>query len=259
MENSNDKYLDFAIDLSKQAADILMQNYGKQHVQTVKESFHSIVTQSDLDVEDFIVKSIKSMFPDHGILSEEQTTYNIQSDYVWVIDPLDGSSYYSRSLPNFSVAIALVHQDALQLGVVNCPAIEKLFFAQLGKGAFCNQLPIAVSDIADFSKSMVNFGHRFLRETQVYPMSHKLLNSVRSIRAGGSCAQELSLLSAGHVEAVITVNQQCWDFFAAWVILEEAGGKITNLRNEKIDIRIAMSSTTDILAHNGKLNFYSFL
>lgn len=248
--------LQFAISTAQAAGHYLMENFGDMHAQTEKESLHSIVTAHDLAVEKLIIDRIKAAYPSHGILSEESGAFDTDSEYLWVIDPLDGSSYFARGLPNFSVAIALVYKNEIILGVVENPLYQETFYATKRGGAFRNQNSIKVSTSSTLSSAIFNFGHRYLRLPEYQPHSGELLKAVRSIRGGGSCAQELCQIACGRIDGLITVNQAPWDFLAGKLILEEAGGKLVKLNGSEISIEESLKKTTDIVATNGVLDLY---
>lgn len=256
MSDSSPEYLtNFAIQLAQKAGKILMQHFGKSHLQVEKESFHSIVTQADIEVDKFIQQAIAHTFPHHGIVSEESISTQPQSEFIWVVDPLDGSSYFARSIPSFSVSIALLKGNSVILGVVENPFFKETFHAFLSMGAFLNGKEISVSKTRELSESIVNFGHRYLRDPEHKPNSIENLQAVRSIRGGGSCAQELCQIACGRIDGLITANQSSWDFFAGKVIVEEAGGKLTQLNGKNIQPLTSLLKKTDIVASNSLLQF----
>jgi myo-inositol-1(or 4)-monophosphatase len=254
MNDTSPEYLtNFAVQLAQKAGKQLMQRFGKAHKQMEKESFHSIVTACDIEVENLIKESISHRFPHHGIVSEESPAADTERELVWVIDPLDGSSYYARGLPAFSVSIALVKGDSIILGVIENPFFQETFHAFLSMGAFLNRKEITVSTTSDLSQAIFNFGHRYLRSDEYLPHSALHLRAVRSIRGGGSCAQELCQIACGRIDGLITAHQASWDFFAGKVILEEAGGKLYQLNGQPIQPRLALLNYSDIVATNSLL------
>ncbi|MBX2902826.1 MAG: inositol monophosphatase [Chitinophagales bacterium] len=255
MNDSSPEYLtNFAIQLAQKAGKLLMKHFGKVHEQIEKESFHSIVTSADVEVETFIKNAIAHTFPHHKIVSEESGATHAESEFIWVIDPLDGSSYYARGIPSFSVSIALIKGHSVILGVVENPFFNETFHAFLSMGAFLNRNAISVSTTTALSSAIFNFGHRYLRSEGYKPASVHNLMAVRSIRGGGSCAQELCQIACGRIDGLVTVNQASWDFFAGKLIVEEAGGKLTELNGEAIHPLNALMKHTDIVATNGLLH-----
>lgn len=251
--SNNDAYLSFAIALAREAGCFLMQHFGKQHFEQEKESFHSIVTTCDIDVEQLIIKRIKEQFPCHSIVSEESGADSLNSEFQWIIDPIDGSSYFARGIASFSVAIALLRKGEIVLGVIDNPVFKETFYASNGGGAFRNEDRIAVSTTKTLNQSIFSFGHRFIRSDSYKAQASELLNAVRSIRAGGSCAQELCQLACGRIDGLIAVNQSSWDYFAGKIILEEAGGKMNQLNGKPILISDSILCKQDIYCSNGIL------
>lgn len=251
--NKAEAYLPFAISLAQEAGAFLMQHFGKQHFEQEKESFHSIVTACDIDVEQLIIKKIQQQFPAHSIVSEESGADIRNSEFQWVIDPIDGSSYFARGIASFSVAFALLQNGEIMLGVIDNPFFKETFYAVKGGGAFKNEERIFVSSTDSLNQSIYSFGHRYLRSESYSPQSTDLLNAVRSIRAGGSCAQELCQLACGRIDGLIAVNQSSWDYFAGKIILEEAGGKMNQLNGKPISITDAILGKQDIYSTNGIL------
>lgn len=249
MSKSN-SLLDFAREIAREAGELLMLNFGSKHNEVEKESFHSIVTDIDISAESLLVSKIRNKFPEHSIVSEEAGFSLLSSEYCWVIDPIDGSSYFARGLPTFSVSIALLYKGHLILGVIENPCFKETFYAVVGGGAFLNGALISVSKVSQMNQSVVNFGHRFIRLNEFNAHATKLLKSIRSIRGGGSCAQELCQIACGRMDGLVTLNQSSWDFFAGKLILEEAGGKLTNLLGREISVVDALSANTDIIASN---------
>ncbi len=126
---------DFAISLAKEAGKIIKDNFGKIDSYEVK-SRTELVTEIDKRVDDFIVKKIKEKYPEYSILIEESGKYDKQSEYKWIIDPLDGTHNFIHNMPMFSVSIALAHNSQVILGVIYFPMFNELYVAEKGKGAF---------------------------------------------------------------------------------------------------------------------------
>ncbi|MFN8311151.1 MAG: inositol monophosphatase [Chitinophagales bacterium] len=233
------------------AAAYLLQHFGGIKKVAQKESHHSIVTAHDVEAERILIATIRADFPDHGIYSEECGFINPGASHLWVLDPLDGSSYYSRGIGTFAVSIALVHQNEIVMGMIHVPKLNQLFYAESGSGAFCNQRPISVSAHTELQDCIGSFGHRYLRLPQYEPLSKHLLQSVRSIRGGGSCAMEMALLASGNTDLVVTANQSFWDYAAGKIIVEEAGGKVVDLHGRNVEVKRDLEAKFDLVASNG--------
>ena len=247
-------FLSTAKEAALLAGHYLKKNFGDQ-IQTVdKESHHSIVTQHDIEAERLIIDLLKNKFPSHGILSEEIGLMRGDADYIWVIDPLDGSSYYSRGIETFSVSVALMYRYEVIAGAIYLPVQGELFFAEKDKGAFLNEKKINVSATADLRESIGNFGHRYLRLEEYDKGMRNLLKSIRSVRGGGSCAMEMSYLACGRIDIVLTVNQSFWDYAAGSLIVSEAGGEVTDIKGNHVDPQKYLMSKYDLMTSNGHVH-----
>lgn len=239
--------------IARTAGDILLTHFGQSHEINAKESIHSIVTPVDLLVEKYIIDTLLDNFPLDSILSEESGFIDKNSDQIWVIDPLDGSSYYSRSIETFSVSIALYKNERPVLGVVFCPIKNELFHAIANEGAYLNDEPIQCSHTAHLQDAIGSFGHRYIRLEKYDNTAKKLLQSIRSVRAGGSCAMELCYLACGRIDLALTVNQSFWDYAAGMLIAKESGGNFTTLSHENWDFQTYWLKKFDLLAYSKKL------
>lgn len=228
-----EEFLDIAKEAVRKASEYLLMHFGASENIERKESHYSIISQQDKDSEDLIISTIEKRFPHHSIISEERATKEMLSDYVWVIDPLDGSSYYAKGLPSFSISLALLYKWEVILGIVSCPANKELFYALKSRGAYLNGNRIQTSNIEDFHDSIFCFGHKILRLDNFRSQTKTLLESVRSIRGGGSCAEELCNVACGRIEALIKMDQSIWDYAAGKLILEEAGGIFRDFHGNK--------------------------
>ncbi|MFN8278555.1 MAG: inositol monophosphatase [Chitinophagales bacterium] len=235
------------------AGKYLKQHFGGFPEIAQKESHHSIVTAHDLAAEQILIESISRDFPDHAILSEEAGWIRKGADTIWVIDPLDGTSYYSRGIGNFSVSMAVIHQNNIIAGMVHLPMMDHFVYAEKGKGAFCNRKPIHTSLVATLEESIGSFGHRYIRLPEYEPRSRQLLQRARSIRGGGSCAMELALLAMGKIDFLITVNQSFWDYAAGALLVKEAGGHLVDLNGQPPIIAHHIDSRFDVVASNHPL------
>jgi len=239
---------------ARTAGGYLMQHFGQQITSSDKESHHSIVTEHDVEAERIIVQGIQNSFPGHSILSEEMGLQKADSDYLWVIDPLDGSSYYSRGIEMFSVAVALLKENQVIAGAIYNPVRSEMFYAWKDGGAFLNGTPITVSPHTNLKETICTAGHRYLRLEQYDQGMRNLLKSVRSIRGGGSCAQEMCYLACGRIDVLLTVNQSFWDYAAGSLIVREAGGQVSDITGVDFDVQKHLYGKFDLLATNGHVH-----
>lgn len=230
---------------------ILKIQKGKQDIRQ-KSHVTDLVTQADLDAEKIIIAAIIESFPAHNILSEEKGGINNKSQFTWVIDPLDGTSTFVAGIKNFAVSISLLKDNSPILGVVNWIPSGELFWAQKSKGAFVNGKKISVSQTSQLSESSFDFeyGKALHRE---YKNDHFFLPLFKKIRYPfvlGSSAVALALVSKGVLEGFVTQGNR-WDFAGGAIIVEEAGGKVTDLKGEPLDWT---KERLDLVASNGLIH-----
>ncbi|RMD59794.1 inositol monophosphatase, partial [Candidatus Parcubacteria bacterium] len=212
------KFLQVAQQAAQSAGQILLKQYSHFDRHSIKlKSVHEILTQADLFSERTIIKIIKRHFPGHSILSEETGGEQHSSPYLWVIDPIDGTTNFSIHNPLWSVSIALAHKQpgaknyTIQLGVIFAPALKELFVAQVNKGAKLNGRPIKVSRGIK-SKAIHTFchgsSHADIKRALRY-LRHQKLNGL-DCRQLGSAALELAYVASGRVESFVVPGTRPW-------------------------------------------------
>lgn len=195
-----------------------------------------IVTAADKASEAIIVKSIKHLYPSHSILSEEMGAENHDSEYRWIIDPLDGTTNFSAGIPVFAVSIGIEHNGTPVVGVVYDPVLDELFTAVKGQGAFLNGTPIHVKENDRLDRAVVSTG--FPVDKNVNPDNNldnvaRVLPLVRGMRRLGSAAMDICYVAAGFTDAYWEMNLHEWDVAAALLILDEAGGESYRFRDNR--------------------------
>ena len=194
-----------------------------------KGARENIVTSSDLAVQHFLMKELRERFPEIGFLCEEEDMTDIQGhEAVWVIDPIDGTCNYSRGNENCCISVAMVSGGEPVLGVVYSPWRNELYTALKGMGAFCNGKPIHVSD-RPFEKGLLFTAMSLYKKDLAKACSdviYDLYMECNDVRRTGSAAVELCLMAAGFAELYFEMRLMPWDFAAAGLILEEAGGSV---------------------------------
>jgi len=242
------KFLDVAINAAKKAEKILLKYYYKKIQVDIKKDF-SPVSIADKEAERIIIETIKKQFPSHSFLAEESAKSIKKKDYLWIIDPIDGTKNYLRKLPLFATQIALMRKGELILGISNAPILKELIYAEKGRGAYCNNSKIHVSPLKELNKSYMIFGgieyfdkHKLLKNL-IY-----LINKTQGHRGIGDF-WSYHLLAQGKIDIMIEAQTKIWDIAAVKVIVEEAGGKVTDINGNKVGI-----TTNSLLATNGKLH-----
>jgi myo-inositol-1(or 4)-monophosphatase len=219
--------LNTAIIASKEAGRLSLEFFNKEKVINFKEN-GEIVTDMDLIVEKAIKSIIRKKFPDHSFLTEEEGEENNDSEYLWVIDPIDGTFNYSRGISPYCISIALLRNREIILGVVYNPVTNELFRAEKGKGAFLNDSLIKVSEIKNLSKSLIYSSE--LSKINRYISS--LIKSVGRLRVTSASAYEICLVACGKVEGFIKKTDYFWNA-ASYLIVKEAGGCISDFRGNE--------------------------
>ncbi|MFA5406634.1 MAG: inositol monophosphatase family protein [Candidatus Nanoarchaeia archaeon] len=240
------EFLRVALEAVKAAEDIIM-NYYQANPESSLKADNSLVTRADVEAERVIIETIKESFPGHNIIGEESGSDSKDSDYTWVIDPIDGTNSYSRGLPFFATQIALMKGDEVILGVSNAPALKELMYAEKGKGAFLNHERVRVSAISELSKSFINHGNIKYFKTAFEPLM-KLTNSVFTTRGIGDF-YGYHLVAQGKSELMIEARTKLWDIAAMKIIIEEAGGRVTDFKGRPITDKV-----TSIIASNGLIH-----
>ncbi|NMB48069.1 inositol monophosphatase [Candidatus Kuenenbacteria bacterium] len=213
----------------------LLKHFHKISRSLIKtKSKHEIITPADLAAEKIILSAIKKNFPTHRILSEEAGYNQKNSDYLWIIDPLDGTTNFAMGNPLFSVSIALSYQDEIILGVVYVPFLKDLYVAEKNKGAFLNGKKIHVSAENKINNSFLTFchGHEEKSIRRAIHIYSKLKLAGRDLRQIGTAALETSWVARGKTEAIIIPGVNSWDVAAGVLLVREAGGLITDLEGK---------------------------
>ncbi len=242
--------LEIAIQAARAAGHILVERLPARREVRVK-GLRDIVTDADLAAEEEVVQTIRAHFPDHALLTEEGGESDGGAPYVWVVDPLDGTTNYSRRFPTFSVSIGLLHQGQLTAGVVYDPLRDHLFAVERGRGASLNGEPLWVSQVdlvgdavvsLDWSRSQANRREIVARLGRIAP-------ACGTVRGMGSAALGLCYVAAGWTDAYFNVGMKPWDMAAGLLLIEEAGGRVTDIEGRPWQPWIE-----SVLVSNGQLH-----
>lgn len=191
----------------------------------------NIVTSSDIAVQNFLVSELSALLPGCGFICEEEERHDPHKEYVWIIDPIDGTANYSRGIDHCSISVALKKNEEVILGVVYSPWRDEIYWAEKGKGAFRNQEPIRVSSRL-FSDGLLCTALSLYRKEYGALCSEVIMDIYdycNDVRRFGSAAIEICFLASGLCDLYFEFRLQPWDYSAAMLILEEAGGKLSNL------------------------------
>ncbi|MEX1139856.1 MAG: inositol monophosphatase family protein [Bacteroidota bacterium] len=220
-------------------------------VQTKAGQETNLVTELDREAEALIIRILRKNYPDYDVLAEESGSRNGGSEYRWVIDPIDGTTNFARGLPIFCVSIGLEHQGKIVLGVVYDPTRDELFTAERGKGAFMNGNPIRVSDASSLIESVLVTGFAYNVRSTLENIDHfqNFLLESRAVRRLGSAALDLCYVAAGRLDGYWEMSLNPWDMAAGVLLVEEAGGKYTDLEGQPSTIH-----NKKILVSNGRIH-----
>jgi myo-inositol-1(or 4)-monophosphatase len=233
-EDTIDRGLALTVKLVREAGALLMASLGKVTAVELKGEIDP-VTVLDRQVEEFLVRRIGEEFPDHDFLAEEQTRPTGKSSYLWIIDPLDGTTNYAHGYPCFAISIALQQAGQVELGVILQPATGELFTAVRGRGACLNGTRLAVSStVRSLEQAFLVTGFPYnLREPGVLERNlqrfGRLLGPSFAVRRDGSAAYDLACLAAGRFDGYWEENLKAWDTAAGVLMVQEAGGVVTGM------------------------------
>jgi len=248
--------LNFAKQLAFDAGSLLIQRLGSARI--TNKGDIDLVTEADIAAEELIIDRISSHYPRHAILAEESgETISISTDssWKWIIDPLDGTTNYAHGYPCFSVSIGVEHDGALALGVVYDPMRNEMFVAERGQGTTLNDRRVRVSDVEELSSAMLCTGFPYnVRERPDFAREFTRFTMIaQAVRRDGSAAIDLAYVACGRFDGFWEDGLNPWDMAAGVLLIEEAGGTVTNFRNEPLSIYTKKILATNGLVHEAML------
>jgi myo-inositol-1(or 4)-monophosphatase len=233
VDKENLEILDLAIELASQAGAIQRQRYETQLDVRTKSASIDLVTEVDRECEALIIAGLQSVRPGDAILAEEGGGRDHdESPWRWVIDPLDGTTNYAHGFPRFCVSIGVEYSGSRRVGVVYDPLLDELFYAVQGAGAWLGKRRLAVSTTAVLGEALVATGFAYdVHESQDDNLARfaRVLKSARGIRRDGSAALDLCYVAAGRLDAYWEFKLHAWDVVAGCLIVEEAGGCVSDI------------------------------
>jgi histidinol-phosphatase len=241
-------FLTTALDAATAAAIVIRRFYQQNLAVTIKAD-KSPVTAADVETEKVIRQLISQRFPGHGFYGEETGSEGLDKEYLWLVDPIDGTKAFVREYPMFSTQIALMHKGKLIVGVSSAPVYGELAYGEVGVGAWLNDQPIKVSDIDSIAGCAISGGNlKTLALSSHWNEYGKLIARAHRIRGYGDFLH-YHLLAAGKIDVVIESDVNILDIAALSVIVEAAGGRFTQLDGQPIGL-----NTSTVLATNNKLH-----
>jgi myo-inositol-1(or 4)-monophosphatase len=246
-------YITTASEIARRAGALLMEFF----VRGVKTEYKGtgtvdVVTEADRSSEKLIVESLRSVFPNHGIVGEEGSRSQSAGEYLWYVDPLDGTTNFAHGFPVFSVSIGLVRNNQVIAGVVFDPTRNELFAAERGRGATLNGKGIHVSKVRALGESLLATGFPSKKRhlnPNIY-FYHQLTLKSHGLRRAGSAALDLAGVASGRYDGYWEFNLNAWDTSAGVLLVEEAGGKVTHMDGSEFDV----AASKEVLATNGHIH-----
>jgi myo-inositol-1(or 4)-monophosphatase len=243
--------LDVAVAAAEAAGEVLRDGFGRQH-QIEYKGEADLVTEADEEAEQKIAEVLEEAFPDHGMLTEESGEAKGRNDSRWIVDPLDGTTNYAHGVPFFCTSIALERDGEVVLGVVHDPMANETYAAELGSGATLNGEPLEVSSTDGPARALLgtSFADRPEELEVGLDVFVRLADLGRGTRRLGSGALDLCYVAAGRLDGCYERGFSAWDVAASVLIVEEAGGKVTDHRGSALDTE----RSEGLVASNGLIH-----
>ncbi len=232
---ADSKFLEVAKEAAIEAGKIVKGYYQSELVLQGKGHYTNFATQADIESEAKVIEIVQRSFPDHNIIGEESGRVDNGSEYSWAIDPIDGTIPFVDGIPFFGVSVGLLKNNKPFVGVINMVGVGDIYWAEQGQGAFKNGEKIQVRDKKGLENSTIalEFGHTG-RDAKIENHFRPIVSKVRYAYVFGSAVRSLTLIAQGNLDAAF-ISAYVWDFAAGAILVEEAGGKITNPNGEMPD------------------------
>jgi histidinol-phosphatase len=237
-----------ALEAARAAAEVVRRYYQSNLAVTIKAD-KTPVTEADVETERVIRGIIEARFPGHGFYGEETGSRALDAEYLWLVDPIDGTKSFVREYPMFSTQIALMHRGRCLVGVSSAPAYGELAYAEAGAGAWLGGEPIRVSAVDTIEAATLSSGNlKTLATGPHWAAFGRLVGRLNRIRGYGDFLH-YHLLASGKIDAVVESDVNILDIAACAVIVETAGGRVTDLDGRPLTL-----ASTSVLATNGRLH-----
>ncbi|MGZ4838048.1 MAG: inositol monophosphatase family protein [Terriglobales bacterium] len=228
--NSTDQYVPAMTEIAREAGALLLMSFRRRIGFEYKGDV-DLVTEADRGAEALITERIRARWPRHDLVGEEGARVETGSDYRWYIDPLDGTTNFAHGFPVFCVSLALEHKGRRIAGVIYDPTRDELFAAEKGSGTYLNQRRIRVSSVNNMAESLCGTGfpsHKRHQNPNIH-FYHQITLRTHGVRRAGSAALDLASVASGRLDAFWEFNLNPWDTAAGALMVEEAGGEITDI------------------------------
>lgn len=235
-----------ALDAVHKAEEIIM-HYFRNLPKIEKKVDKSPVTKADKEAEEIILSTIKKAFPSHGFLGEEFGVENKDAEFIWIIDPIDGTKNFIHGMNFFGTVLGLKHQGKIILGISNMPALDELLYASEEEKTTLNNAPVHVSQIETLEDSFVNFNPSGFANPRLISLAKAVDERVLNMR-GFADTYGYHLVATGRADVFFELGPKAWDISAFQIIIKQAGGKYSNFQGDEW----ALGETS--LATNGLLH-----
>jgi myo-inositol-1(or 4)-monophosphatase len=249
--------LNFAKQIAFDAGTLLVQRLGSAQISNKGDI--DLVTEADLAAEQMIIDRIRSHYPRHDILAEESgeavSIEGSRGDWKWIVDPLDGTTNYAHGYPCFCVSIGVEHRGVLELGIVYDPMRNEMFAAERGQGATLNDRRIRVSEVEELNSAMLCTGFPYnVRERPDFArdFANFTMHS-QAVRRDGSAAIDLAYVACGRFDGFWEDGLNPWDTAAGVLLIEEAGGRVSNYEDQPLNIYTKKVVASNGLVHSAML------
>jgi myo-inositol-1(or 4)-monophosphatase len=239
-------YQEFLTDVLEQASQIARNNFGKVAGITKPDDNNQVLTQTDIEIGKFLIEKISAAYPSHNIIDEEAGVIKKESEYTWVIDPVDGTSNFAQGIPHYGIIIGLLEHGNPVAGGIALPAFNEIIVAEKGNGAFCNGEKLHVTQEKDLLSALVAYG---IDGNQANPdltreecsLFAEIVLSIRNVRSSGSVFDGV-MVAKGKYGAWLFQTSKIWDNVGVQIVIEEAGGVYTDFFGKTPDYSDALEN-----------------
>jgi myo-inositol-1(or 4)-monophosphatase len=254
MSQTNTEFVSGMSDIAREAGALLM-GYFHQHVKIEYKGDVDLVTIADRKSEALILERIRAKWPAHDVLGEEGARIETGSDYKWYVDPLDGTTNFAHGFPVFCVSLAIDYKGKRVAGVLYDPTRDELFSAELGSGAYLNGERMHVSATSNLAECLVATGfpsHKRHKNPNIF-FYHQITLKTHGVRRAGSAALDLANVASGRFDGFWEFNLNPWDTAAGVLIVEEAGGRVTDFSGGPFQLNSRETVATNAIVHEALL------
>jgi myo-inositol-1(or 4)-monophosphatase len=250
----SDNLLPAIAEIAREAGALLMKHFAA-HVKVEYKGDVDLVTVADRESEALILRRIRARWPEHSVMGEEGARIETGGDYRWYVDPLDGTTNFAHGFPVFCVSLALEHKGRRVAGVIYDPTRDELFAAELGRGASLNGKNIHVSKISNLAECLIATGfpsHKRHKNPNIF-FYHQITLRTHGVRRAGSAALDLCDVACGRFDGFWEFNLNPWDTAAGVLIVEEAGGQVSDFEGGPFQLDSRQTLATNGLVHKAML------